>query len=52
MRGINRVSGPPSFLVWVSDDIRDAGGEADWLSCSFFFFKVPWPFRRRGEGLC
>ena len=34
MRGINRVSGPPSFLVWVSDDIRDAGGEADWLPCS------------------
>ena len=34
MRGINRLRGTPSLLVWVSDDIRDAGGEADWLSCS------------------
>ena len=34
MRARNRLSGPLSVLVWVSDDTRDAGGEADWLPCS------------------
>ena len=34
MRASNRLSGPLSVLVWVSDDIRDAGGEEDWLPCS------------------
>ena len=34
MRARNRLSRPLSVLVWVSDDIRDAGGEADWLPCS------------------
>ena len=50
MRGINRVSGPPSFLVWVSDDIRDAGGEADWLSCSFFFLRCLGLLGEEGKG--
>ena len=34
MRASDRLSGPLSVLVWVSDDIMDAGGEVDWLPCS------------------
>ena len=34
VRGRNRLTGPPRVLAWVSDEIRNTGGEAGWLPCS------------------